>query len=162
MFDYFSYIIDGVLIILLVTAIILFYRVNAKLTSMKSGQDEFKTSADKMMQSVGVAERSINGMKKTALDLQEKLGSEITRGKVLADELKLITEAGDNLANRIEKSVDARNENAKRQPPSDEFFSNSSSGHPSSTGQKNQDKSDDLRQTHKEQRELLAALKDAR
>lgn len=146
--------IDAVLAILLLSAIFIFLTVNKKLSLMKAGQDEFTTAAQELTKAVAAAEQSVQTIKQNATALQQTLGTDIAKGRALSDELKLITEAADSLATRIEQTVSSRPKASGMPDPIESKSSLSASASHSSSNA-----SDD---THKEQRELLAALKDAR
>ena len=114
---------------------------------MREGRDEFTAAANELASAVATAERSVDAIKRNAATLQETLGNDIKHAKSLSDELKLITEAADNLASRIERTVSER--------PRD-VGGKAASSDPA--GGLTKDQTGSLT----EQRELLAALKDAR
>jgi len=141
--------VDATLIILLVVMIISAYRLHQRLNIMRSGQDELRKTVDNLNQAIGDAQRSVAGLKLSATDIQETLGIETRAARALADELKLITEAGNNLADRIERGL------VKSRPDETNGGSGSSSAAP---GTISPTETDQMRA----QQALLKALKDAR
>ncbi len=100
-----SLVIDGVLALLLVAAIAVCALVYRKLRIIKEGQGELRGLVTQLNKAVGQAEKSVSDLKQNASNAELKLSSEITRAKTMSDELKMITEAGNNLADRIENRL---------------------------------------------------------
>jgi len=98
-------IVDSVLAVLLVTVIVVSLIVYRKLSIIKEGQAELRVLVDQLNAAVVEAQRSVAGLKTSADEAEVRLKRESQRATAIADELSLITEAGNNLASRIEKGL---------------------------------------------------------
>ena len=57
---------------------------------------------DNLNQAVSNAQKSVNGIKAAAIESEGELQATIKKARNMVDELSLMTEVGDNLANRLE------------------------------------------------------------
>ena len=130
-------IIDGVLTVLLIAVMGIFIAVYRRLRDIKDGQSELRDLVDSLNKAVVDAQTSVAALKHSSREVEGRLQTEVSRARVLSDELAMITETGNNLADRIEKGLT----NGRDKPQA--------SAAVSETGKK-------------EQRELLAALREAR
>lgn len=129
-------VVDIILAVLLIGAIGASWMVNKRLTIIREGQAELKTLVDDLNRVVGSAEASVAMLRQAAEEAEDKLKGETRRGRAMAEELSMIVEAGDNLANRLESRLTG----------------------PSAA----KTATAETRGTDKEQEEILAALKEAR
>lgn len=97
--------IDGILALLLVTVIIVCSFVYRRLGTIKEGQAELRLLVDQLNNAVVEAQRSVANLRQSAAEVEGRLQVETRKASVLADELGLITEAGNNLADRIEQGL---------------------------------------------------------
>ena len=97
--------IDGVLIALLVAVLWACWRVNARLGEIRSGQAELADLAMRLEGLTGKARGALADLRTGSEAAETGLKGEIRRARALADELTLITEAGDNLASRLEQRL---------------------------------------------------------
>lgn len=95
-------IIDLVLAILLLAAIGSSFLLHRRLDVFRKGHAELASLVEQLNQATNQAQVSVAEMKSNGTVAEENLKSEITRARALADELSLITEAGDSLATRLE------------------------------------------------------------
>jgi len=135
---YSALIVDSILAVLLVGAIIACFIVYRRLSTIREGQDELRQLVEQLNHAAVEAQRSVAGLRSSADEIEQRLSSERQRASVLADELAMITEAGNNLADRIEKGLTSEKRGEKQ----------SLSG---------EDKA-----SKKQQQEILAALREAR
>lgn len=98
-------IIDGLLAFLLIAAIVLFMMVYRRLGTIREGQAELGQLVDHLNNAAAGAQRSVAGLNATAEGIESRLKLESQKATVIADELSLMTEAGNNLADRIEKGL---------------------------------------------------------
>ena len=98
-------IVDGVLAILLLSVIIVCMMVYRRLATIKEGQAELGKLVDDLNVAVLEAQRSVTDLKVSSTQISDTLGNDIARARGIADELSVITEAGNNLADRIEKGL---------------------------------------------------------
>ena len=100
-----SLLIDGVLAVLLVAVIFVCFFVYRRLGTIKEGQAELRILVDQLNNAVVEAQRSVANLKQSAAEVEGRLQIETRKASSLADELGLITEAGNNLADRIERGL---------------------------------------------------------
>lgn len=98
-------IIDIVLALLLGGAIISAWILNKRLDIVRKGQTEMAALVQQLNIATTNAQTSVSSLKNAGIDAQDNLTNEIKKARALADELTLITEAGDSLANRIEQNL---------------------------------------------------------
>lgn len=138
MSQYSELIVDGVLSLLLVAAIVACVLVYKRLGTIKAGQAELKTLVDQLNSAAVEAQRSVAGLKVSADEIEGRLKLEGKKASAIADELSLMTEAGNNLADRIEQGLTSAR-----------------------TG-KNEESKPVRQESKKQQQEILAALREAR
>jgi len=97
--------IDGVLAFLLLAVIIACFIVYRRLGTIREGQAELRILVDQLNNAVVEAQRSVANLKQSAAEVEGRLQVETRKASSLADELGLITEAGNNLADRIERGL---------------------------------------------------------
>lgn len=136
-----SLLIDGVLALLLVTVIFVCFFVYRRLGTIKEGQAELRVLVDQLNNAVIEAQRSVANLKQSAAEVEGRLQIETSRASALADELGLITEAGNNLADRIEQGLTG----GDQQNPARYLKTES-----------------DVSSDRKQQKEILSALREAR
>ena len=129
--------VDGLLAFLLVGAIIVFGLVYRRLGTIREGQSELKALVDQLSGAASDAQRGVEVLKSAADEIEARLRLESQKATVIADELSLMSEAGNNLADRIEKGLTG---------------AAPASGTTASVPQENK----------KQQKEILAALREAR
>ncbi|MEX0299598.1 MAG: DUF6468 domain-containing protein [Kordiimonas sp.] len=131
-------IVDGILALLLIAVIGVCLMVSRRLGTIRSGQAELRAIVDQLNTAVADAQRSVVGLKTSADEVAGKLRVEQQKATAIMDELAMITEAGNNLADRIEQGLTggAAAADAGSVSPSKE--------------------------SRKQQEEILAALKEAR
>ena len=137
MMEYSELIVDAILAALLVVAIVMCFIVTRRLGTIKAGQAELTSLVDQLNSAVTNAQRGVVNLRSSAEEVEGQLKLERRKAEAIADELSLMVESGNNLANRIEGGLTG----------------------PTSVAQSVQvPKAKDL----KKQEEILAALKEAR
>lgn len=134
---YSALIIDVILALLLVGAIVACFVVYRRLNTIRQGQDELKQLVDQLNNAAIEAQRSVAGLKASADEIEQRLSAERQKAGILADELAMITEAGNNLADRIEKGLTSGKAESRGAEP-------------------------EVKASKKQQQEILAALREAR
>ncbi|WP_262694993.1 DUF6468 domain-containing protein [Kordiimonas aquimaris] len=134
-----SIIIDGVLAFLLLAVIIVCLVVYRRLGTIKSGQAELRELVGQLNTAVVEAQRSVASLKQSAAEVEVKLQEQTRKATIITDELSLITEAGNNLADRIEFGLTNNNDKDQRGKTAK-----------------------DTKSSKKQQRDILAALREAR
>lgn len=97
--------VDGILALLLLAAIVVCAFVYRRLGTIKEGQAELRVLVDQLNNAVVEAQRSVANLKQSAAEVEGRLQVEIRKANSLSDELGMITEAGNNLADRIERGL---------------------------------------------------------
>ena len=133
--------VDGLLAPLLIAVIIVCFFVYRRLGTIKEGQAELRLLVDQLNNAVVEAQRSVANLKQSAAEVEGRLQVQTSKASALADELGLITEAGNNLADRIEKGLTGSGQSAR-----------SEQGLPSG----------DQAREKQQQKEILSALREAR
>ena len=134
-------VVDTVLAVLLVGA----------MDIIRNGQAEMQKLVSELNQSVVQAQQSVTQLRQAAKEAENTLGTSVRKAQALSDELTLITEAGNNLADRIEKGLTSRPTSASDTVSSDAVQDDGpKAGVRTSTN------------GGKDQKSLLAALREAR
>lgn len=145
--------IDGALIILLVVAIFACFIVYRRLEAVRKGQSEMALLVEDLNRAVGDAQTGIQTLKYTATEVESGLGSSIKEARSLRDELSIISEAANNLADRIERGV---SESRARDAGTGSELDGSGSSKTADPDKPSQAPSG------KKQKDLMSALKEAR
>jgi len=98
----FSAIIDVLLLVLLCMMLFYAIRLSRQYGEIKQDQDKLASLIEGLNKASARAEKSITSMRETALDTGEKLQSQTSKGVALFDELEIMIEAGDSLAERLQ------------------------------------------------------------
>lgn len=138
---FYSLLVDGALALLLITVIVVCSFVYRRLGTIKEGQAELRRLVDQLNHAVVEAQRSVANLKQSASEVEGRLQVETRKASVLADELGLITEAGNNLADRIERGLTSARSTTEAAPS---------------------EASTSKAQEKKQQKEILSALREAR
>lgn len=133
--------VDGLLAVLLVAVIVVCFFVYRRLGTIKEGQAELRLLVDQLNNAVVEAQRSVANLKQSAAEVEGRLQIQTTKASALADELGLITEAGNNLADRIEQGLTGAGQAGRGDQPL-------------ATGEQVREK--------QQQKEILSALREAR
>ncbi|TNE66487.1 MAG: hypothetical protein EP335_03410 [Alphaproteobacteria bacterium] len=130
-------IVDGILAFLLLGVIVVSTIVYRRLGTIKAGQAELRDLVDSLNTAVLDAQRSVSNLKHAAVEIEGRLQVQTQKASAIADELGMITEAGNNLADRIEKGL-------------------------TGAGTRGAEPQGGAKPAQKQQQELLAALREAR
>lgn len=96
---------DGVVAALLAATIWFAFSLNRRLGAMRAQQEELARLVLSLNQATARAQEGIYELKTVSQTSAETLKGEIIKARALADELAIITEAGNNLADRIETGL---------------------------------------------------------
>ena len=96
----------------------LFYciRLERRLSAFRSGQDGLKEVVDQLNAATNSARDSIEALRAAAGIAGEQLEKRVRGAEALIDEMKVIVEAGNNLANRLEARLTGPNRLAAVEP----------------------------------------------
>ncbi len=107
----FELISNGVVAVLLIVMIGYCIMLNKRLDGLRKSHLELSKLVATLNQASERAQSSVQQLKTMGQEAEHALKMEVAKARSLADELSLITEAGNNLADRIERGVD-RNKSA--------------------------------------------------
>ncbi len=99
----FALLIDVILLVLL--CITLFYgiRLSRQMSEIREDQARLEGLISSLNSAADRADTAINNMRTHATETSEKLQSQISKGQAIFDELDIMIEAGDSLAERLQK-----------------------------------------------------------
>ncbi len=92
---------DGVLLILLVSTLVLGIRLAKRLRILQSSQEELGALTKQFNLAINTADNALRTLKLAAQEHGGELGTQIRKAQALSDELQFIVDAGDKLANRL-------------------------------------------------------------
>jgi hypothetical protein len=101
-----------VVAVLLAVMIAYCFVLNRRLGDLRNHHQEMLKMIDLLNQASERAQMSIHQLNAMGQEVEHKLKMEVARARSLADELSLITEAGGDLADRIELGFDQQKEQA--------------------------------------------------
>lgn len=108
-----SLVMDIILLACLGVTIFYAVRLSRSLNNFKTYRQEFLKLIGDLSRNIDKAENAIQGMKKTSADTGEHLQELIDESKLLAEELRLINDAGNNLAGRLENLAEQNSKIAR-------------------------------------------------
>ncbi|WP_339865650.1 DUF6468 domain-containing protein [Paremcibacter congregatus] len=97
--------IDILIIVLIGVMITYAVILNSKLKTFRNAQNEMATLVGQLNDAISRAQTSVEALKGTALAEEGRLDALIRKSRPLADELTILTESGENLADRIERGL---------------------------------------------------------
>lgn len=101
---------DAAILILLAGTIFLAFRLNLNLKHFRDGRKDMEKLVATLTVNIERAEKAIAGLQIGARNSGSDLDKKIKESKFLIDELKFMGEAGNNLADRLEKLADRNRE----------------------------------------------------
>ena len=102
----FGLLIEGLVAVLLALTVIYCIQLDRRLKALRSGQDGLKELIAALDRSTARAQESMQALSGVGSDATGELRSQIAEARVLADELAIMVESGNNLANRLEGGRD--------------------------------------------------------
>ena len=100
---------DVLIVILLGATIFYAAKLSVYLKSFREGRVDMEKLIRELSSSIIRAESAVQSMKDNAADSGQELDQLITRAKGVSQELQIINEVGDNLANRLERAANSVN-----------------------------------------------------
>jgi hypothetical protein len=98
---------DAVLCLLLGAALFGGWRLHGKLKALRSGEAELKVLISQLNAAAERAQASVVQLRAAAHETDDVMGERLRRGRALADELQIMNESGEYLANRLERVAGA-------------------------------------------------------
>ncbi len=95
------------IVIIILIAVMIGYSVvlNIKLKTFRNTQNEMNALVGQLNEAVSRAQTSVEELKKAAVTEEVRLKDLVSKSRLLADELEIITQSGSNLADRIEQGL---------------------------------------------------------
>ncbi len=92
------------ILVLLALAVMIFYavRLSRYFSTLKRDQEQMQALVKNLDTAASRAENAVRALKETASSSGDELQETINQARALSDELGLMIEAGDNLANRLQ------------------------------------------------------------
>jgi hypothetical protein len=97
-----SLIVEVTLAVLLTATLFCCARLERRLRQLRQDQDGLSGTVRALNTAIGAAQASLAALRAAARDADETLGRKVTAARGLADELSLLTSAGDRIASRME------------------------------------------------------------
>jgi len=101
-----SLILDAVILVLLGLTIVYAARLSLQLKRLRDSKSELDKIVRDLIKNIDRADRAINGLKEAARDSGMELQEAIHKATGITDELEVIVDSGDRLANRLEGLVE--------------------------------------------------------
>lgn len=99
----FAFFMDVGLLVLLAATVVLVFKLNLNLKHFKESRFEMEGLVNRLTVNVERAEKAIAGLQVSARNSGADIDKKIKESKFLSDELKFMNDAGNNLADRLEK-----------------------------------------------------------
>jgi hypothetical protein len=99
-----SLIVEVTLAALLAATLICCVRLDRRLRHLRNDQESLSATVRALNAAVTAAQSSLAGLRAAAHDVDESLGRKVSSARGLADELSLLTSAGERIAARIENA----------------------------------------------------------
>lgn len=96
---------DAIVAILLVVTVAYCFQLNRRLTALRADQESLSGLVNDLNQATARAQEGVFQLRSVSQEAEDTLKKEVSRARALSDELSLITEAGGNLADRIESGL---------------------------------------------------------
>lgn len=100
-----GWIMDIVLCLMLLAALTGGFILNRRLVALRNERSHMEAMIRTLTNTVTQAEGSVRALKAAAEEVEASLRERVTKGRALSDELVIITQAGEDLAKRLEGSL---------------------------------------------------------
>lgn len=109
-----SLIVEITLAVLLAATLFCCVRLENRLRALRDDQESLSSTVRALNGAIAAAQASLGGLRVAAHEADETLGRKVSSARGLADELSLLTSAGERIASRMENARGTRPENASR------------------------------------------------
>lgn len=111
-----SFLIDLIMLVLLGAAIYYAIKLHRHLENFSKGKAELQSAVVDLVAATEKAELAIQGLRNNAKEIGDGLQEHIEEGQKLFDELQFMNDAGNNLAQRLEKLAERANQSSGAEP----------------------------------------------
>lgn len=115
--ELFALIIDCLVLLLLGITIVYAYRLSKSLQEFKNHRLEFDSVIANLISSIDQAERSIKSLKQVSAEEASELERLIDQSKLLSDELKIVNQASESMAGRLEELAEKNAKVVRKSQP---------------------------------------------
>lgn len=98
-----GWIMDIVLCLMLLVALTGGFILNRRLVALRNERTHMEAMIRTLTTTVSQAEGSVHALKAAAQEVEASLREQVSKGRALTDELVIITQAGEDLARRLEE-----------------------------------------------------------
>jgi Flp pilus assembly protein TadB len=99
-----SSIVESTLVVLLAATLFCCLRLENRLRNLRKDQENFAATVGALNGAIAAAQTSLAGLRAAAQNADETLGRKVSAARGLADELGLLTSAGERIAARMENA----------------------------------------------------------
>jgi chromosome segregation ATPase len=99
-----SLIVEVTLAVLLAATLFSCARLDRRLRNLRKDQDSLSITVGSLNSAVAAAQASLAGLRAAAQEAEETLGRKLSGARGLADELSVLTSAGERIASRMENA----------------------------------------------------------
>jgi hypothetical protein len=99
-----SLIVEVTLAVLLAATVFSCARLDRRLRNLRKDQDSLSITVGSLNSAVSAAQASLAGLRAAAKEAEETLGRKLSGARGLADELSVLTSAGERIASRMENA----------------------------------------------------------
>ena len=153
----FALIIDVILLLLLCVTLFFGIRLSRQFSEIKADQQRMAALVRDLNAASDKAASAVENMKNTAVVTSETLQGQISKGQALFDELEIMVEAGDSLAERLQNIAAKSRRTVEGTDKSATSLKGGSKKKTTSSAEKNESK--DAKARTRAEKELLDALK---
>jgi len=101
-------ILESLVAILLLVTVVYCYVLNGRLANLRNSQDEMRQLLDDFAVAMAKAETSVGELRQASNEIGADLQERVVEARSLSDELKVMVQSGDDLANRLEEGLIGR------------------------------------------------------
>ncbi len=101
-------VLETIVAILLIVTVVYCYVLNKRLATLRNSQDEMKQLLNDFAVAMQKAEISVAELRNASLEIGDKLNARVTAARALSDELNVMVNSGEDLANRLEHGLVGR------------------------------------------------------
>ncbi len=112
-----SLIVEITLAVLLGVTVFFCARLERRLRNLRQDQESLAVTVRALNGAIAAAQSSLAGLRTAAQNADETLGRRVSAARGLADELALLTSAGERIASRMENARPGQNPGASRLAP---------------------------------------------
>ena len=107
-----EFMLEALVAILLIVTVVYCYILNRRLVALRGAQTEMMQLTTDLSQAMQMAQAGISDLRRAGDEIGADLQEQVTRAQALSDELRVMTQSGEDLANRLEHGLVGRQDRA--------------------------------------------------